>query len=98
MVYNMLIGLLILLLFSIHIIGLEYRNSNQNEDNKMSDKKETFFESLAKGMALLVGIGLVVEIIKMLGKKVYTCPNCNNVIEYHKTPCPHCKTNLIWKI
>ncbi|MGA2774991.1 MAG: hypothetical protein ABSE81_02885 [Candidatus Omnitrophota bacterium] len=99
MIYNIFASLLLLFFFLIYIIGLEYRNSNQNEneDNPMSDKKENWVDSLLKAGAFIGGAWLLVEVLKMLSKKVYRCPNCHNIVKEDENPCPNCKAKLIWK-
>jgi len=47
----------------------------------------------------LIGFGyLFVWILQMLGKEktVYSCPNCNNDIEFNATTCPNCHVQLKW--
>jgi rubrerythrin len=64
----------------------------------MAQEKENFLETLFRIGALMGGAWIGVEIIKMLGKLVYTCPNCDNVVQRGTTTCPNCKVGLAWKI
>jgi rubrerythrin len=66
--------------------------------NVMVTEKENFWESLFKAGAFIGGIWLAAEIIKALSKRVYRCPNCNNVIQERANPCPYCGVSLTWNI
>lgn len=55
-------------------------------------------EGIAKGLAIIGGAWLAVEILKAIAEKeiVWSCPNCKSDIQYGKNPCPACQTNLSW--
>lgn len=55
-------------------------------------------KNLLKAGAVIGGAWLAVALIKSLAERVYHCPNCNGVIEHGVRLCPHCQTQLTWRV
>jgi hypothetical protein len=56
-------------------------------------------ENVLKGLAVLGGGFLFVELIKMLSKPktYYNCTRCNyDKLEFNTHTCPNCKSTLQW--
>lgn len=61
-------------------------------------KKNSWGESILALLAMLGGAWLLIELIKLFGKKttMYSCPSCDHDIEFGCPICPNCKSLLSW--
>ena len=52
-------------------------------------------DEFIKAAAIITGIDLVLDLIKVLGKRVYICPVCNGEVLPDAIQCPYCKTHFL---
>lgn len=64
----------------------------------MARRTNTVIDSIMEFAAVIGGAYLGVELLKLFAKriKVYSCPICNQDVEFNTPICPNCKTHLLW--
>ena len=72
---------------------------NNHKKIIMAKENSISSDTVLKGLALLGGGYLFVELLKMFGNKktYYTCTKCKyDKLEYGQNVCPNCHSNLKW--
>jgi len=75
-----------------------YDNS-YNKNQYLMANKDNWVVTLFKGMAIIGGAWLTIEILKAISKKTvfYDCPVCGTDIEWGQEQCNNCKSYLDWE-
>ncbi|MBI4723399.1 MAG: hypothetical protein HY769_10490 [Candidatus Stahlbacteria bacterium] len=69
------------------------------EQEKIGGKEESFWDGLLRVGAIIGGAWIGIELVKLCSRRVYRCPNpdCRGSLNYHQSPCPHCKAIIEWE-